>query len=328
MSNDLSKTNISTSRKYIFFYLILVYIISFLIWWTYLLYSKTESYYDHKIEIEFWKNSSYEYTNEHQNLIKKYEREKIMIITEGAVFLFILLILIFRVKKAVEQEIFFSRQQQNFILSITHELKSPLSSIKLMTQTLQKHQLKEAQKDKLLNNTITEVDRLQNLVENVLLAAKIDNNSYGFAKAELDISELLETLLIRFKTTQGLPVEFEIQDGLRMKADVSALTSVIINLIENAYKYAPKNSPIKVALYQKGNEIFFIVQDEGLGILEEDKDKVFQKFYRVGNEETRAAKGTGLGLYIVKELVIFHHGSIRIVDNIPKGSIFEVKFQV
>ena len=116
------KSTASSSRKYIFFYLTLVYIISFLIWWTYLLYSKTESYYEHKIDIELWKNDSFVDSSSHQNLLKKYQREKVMIITEGAVFLVILLILIYRVKKAVEQEILFSRQQQNFILSITQIL--------------------------------------------------------------------------------------------------------------------------------------------------------------------------------------------------------------
>lgn len=320
--------NTSSRKKYLFFYLTLVYIISFLIWWTYLLYSKTESFYDHKIDIELWKNDSFEDSSIHQNIITKYQREKIMIITEGAVFLVILLLLIYRVKKAVEQEIVFSRQQQNFILSITHELKSPLSSIKLMTQTLGKHQLKEEQKNKLLNNTLSEVDRLQNLVENVLLAAKIDNDSYGFAKTNIDISELLETILLRYKVAQGVAISYEIEKNISIEADISAMSSLIINLIENAYKYSSDKKPIEVALSQQQSKIIFIVKDQGIGISEEDKLKVFDKFYRIGNEETRATKGTGLGLYIVKELVRFHNGTIKIKNNKPNGSIFELIFEV
>ena len=135
-------------------------------------------------------------------------------------------------------------------------------------------------------------------------------------------------MLIRFKTSQGVPVGFTIEDNIRMKADVSAMTSVIINLVENAYKYSPKNSEIDVQLFQKENEVFFIVKDEGVGIKEADKEKIFDKFYRVGNEDTRATKGTGLGLFIVKEVVVFHNGSIKLKPNKPKGSIFEVKFQL
>lgn len=318
----------NSSKKYIFFYLTLVYIVSFLIWWTYLLYNKTESYYENKINVELWKSSSFEDSTHHRDLLKKYEREKIMIITEGGVFFFILLFMIFRIKKAIEQEIEFSKQQQNFILSITHELKSPLSSIKLMSQTLTKHNLNDVQKDKLLKNTLYEVERLQNLVENVLLAAKIDNDAYGFSKSEVDFSELLDSLLKQFKTAQSAHIVYEIEKDVYIEADISGLTSIIVNLVENALKYSSQDSNVYVKLFKNENSIFFIVKDEGIGIDDIEKEKIFDKFYRVGCEETRATKGTGLGLYIVKELVEFHNGSISVQNNTPKGSIFQVVFEV
>lgn len=316
------------NRKYIFFYLTLIYIVAFLIWWTFLLYNKTETLYEHRISTEIWKTSGFEDSNEHINLVSKYKREKVMIVAEGSVFFLILLVLIFRAKKSVEHEINFSKQQQNFILSITHELKSPLSSIKLMSQTLAKHNLKEEQKDKLLKNTLNEVERLQNLVENVLLAAKIDNDAYGFSKSEVNFSALLEKLLVRFKTVQGVPIFFKIEDDILIQADISGLTSIIINLVENANKYSPVGAYIEVNLTKKDNEILFSVSDLGIGVSDEEKLKIFDKFYRIGSEETRSTKGTGLGLYIVKELVFFHNGTISVRDNYPKGSVFEVIFQV
>lgn len=324
----IGNTKADSRNRKIFFYVTLIYIVSFLIWWTYLLYNKTESYYDNKINVELWKSPTFEDSLHHRDLVKKYDREKIMIITEGSVFLVILILMIYRVKKSVEQEINFSKQQQNFILSITHELKSPLSSIKLMSQTLAKHNLKEDQKDKLVKNTLYEVERLQNLVENVLLAAKIDNDAYGFSKTEVDFSELLKTILVKFKTTQSTEIDFKIEDNISIQADVSGLTSIIVNLVENAYKYSVGDAKVEVTLYKQENRIYFIVKDKGIGISDIEKSNIFNKFYRVGCEETRATKGTGLGLYIVKELVDFHQGSISVTDNVPSGSIFEIIFQV
>ena len=97
--------------------------------------------------------------------------------------------------------------------------------------------------------------------------------------------------------------------------------------IENAAKYSAKNSTIKVLLKKTGQTILLTVQDEGPGIIDEEKEKIFYKFYRIGNEETRNTKGTGLGLYIVKQLVEKHGGKISVKNNIPTGSIFEIIFE-
>ena len=105
-----------------------------------------------------------------------------------------------------------------------------------------------------------------------------------------------------------------------------AFSSIVINLIENALKYSDQNSNILVALGLKSEGIVLVVKDEGSGISDEDKSKVFDKFYRGNDELRRKTKGTGLGLYIVKYLVSKHNGSILIKDNSPKGSIFEVTF--
>jgi len=331
----LKKLEINKNRKYIFFYLTLIYLLSFLFWWTYLLYQKTESHYADslKYQILLYTNENNpigDYLNSeiYEKKLKKFEREKIMIITEGLVFSIILMFLLFKVKKSVEHEIKLSQQQQNFILSITHELKSPLSSIKLMSQTLAKHNLTDKQKDRLIKNSLNEVDRLQNLVENVLLAAKLDNNSYGFFKKELNLSELVATLAKQCKTSKDANLIYEIDENIFMNADKSGMTSIIVNLIENAIKYSNEGSLVKVLLSKKDDIVTLKVTDEGVGIKDEEKEKIFDKFYRVGNEEVRSSKGTGLGLYILKRMVAFHNGKIKVYSNKPKGSIFEVKFEV
>ena len=325
----------SNIKKYIFFYFTLIYLLAFLFWWTYLLYHKTDQYYKDSLRFEVLKHSiensplgSYLNSVEYETELERFKRDKIMIITESIVFCIVLLFLVFKVKKAVEHEIELSKQQQNFILSITHELKSPLSSIKLMSQTLKRHNLKDSEKNMLINNSLKEVDRLQNLVENVLLAAKIDNNSYGFLKRELNLSELTEALVKSCRTAKNANIEAEIEPHISFNADKTGMTSVIVNLIENAIKYSKEEILVNVALFKKGDKVFFVVKDQGIGIVGEEKYKIFDKFYRVGNEDTRATKGTGLGLYIVKQLVLFHNGDILVRDNKPKGIIFEVVFKL
>lgn len=325
----------SNKKKYIFFYFTLIYLIAFLFWWTYLLYSKTDQFYQDSLKYEVLKHSkennplgSYLNSVKYESELKRFKRDKIMILTESIVFCIVLIFLVFKVKKAVEHEIEMSKQQQNFILSITHELKSPLSSIKLMSQTLKRHNLKEVDKEKLINNSLNEVDRLQNLVENVLLAAKIDNNSYGFSKQELNLSELVESLVASCKTAKNTEIESNIKPAIHFNADRSGMTSIIINLIENAIKYSKESGKFSVLLFKKENNIHFIVKDNGIGIEDEEKSKIFNKFYRIGNEDTRVTKGTGLGLYIVKQLVLFHNGEISVRDNVPSGSVFEVIFKL
>jgi len=331
----LKQKKIDKNKKYIFFYLILIYLLSFLFWWTYLLYQKTENHYDDALKYQILLHTSeyspignYLNSEAYEKQQKNFHREKVMIITEGLVFSIILLFLLYKVKKSVEHEIEMSQQQQNFILSITHELKSPLSSIKLMSQTLARHNLKEEQKNKLVKNSLNEVDRLQNLVENILLAAKLDNNSYGFFKKEINFSDLVKSLVRQCETSNDAIVKYEIEDNIMIEADISGMTSVIINLIENAIKYSDDGSIVYVLLHKEEGIISLKVIDEGVGIIEEEREKIFDKFYRVGNEEVRSSKGTGLGLYILKRMVEFHNGTIKVHSNKPKGSIFEINFEV
>lgn len=313
----------------------LVYLLSFLFWWTYLLYKKTEAHYSDALKYQILLHTtednpigSHLNSAEYNAQLKKFDREKVMIITEGIVFSIILFFLLYRVKKSLDKEIRLSKQQQNFILSITHEFKSPLSSIKLMSQTLARHNLKEEQKNKLVNNSLTEIDRLQGLVENILLAAKLDIDSYGFFKAELNLSELVKSLVNQFITSKNTLIKYNIAKEIILNGDKSGMTSIIVNLIENAIKYSNKGELIEVNLYKKDKAVILEVKDNGIGVEKEEREKIFEKFYRVGNEEIRSSKGTGLGLYILKKMVDFHNGTVKVYNNKPKGSIFEVKFEV
>lgn len=252
-----------------------------------------------------------------------------MIVGEGSVFLFLLIVGAFFIRKSIAKEIKLKEQQQNFLLSVTHELKSPLAAIKISLETLIKRDLSKDMRLSLLNNSLKDIERLDTLVENMLLATKIDNRSYTFPKEQVDFSELVsrsaERLQLHSCGTEQL-IKTDIEKGIYINGDAFTLSSVVNNLIENAVKYSDPCSEVSVHLCQIGGKVVFTVSDRGPGVSDEEKMNIFDKFYRVGHENTRKTKGTGLGLFIVKEVLQHHDAEIVVKDNVPQGTIFEVTF--
>jgi signal transduction histidine kinase len=253
-----------------------------------------------------------------------------MILGEGSVFLIILLVGIYFFQRTIKKESEVHQQQQNFLLSVTHELKSPLAAIKLVLQTLVKRDLTKDKRDQLIGNSIEDVGRLDDLVENMLLATRIENNSYSYPKELFDFSELVKSIFDRAIITSENTRNFQqqIEEKISIMGDRFALGSLINNILENAIKYSPNAALVQVQLYQQSNKIFFIVADQGVGIADSERQKIFQKFYRSGNELTRQNKGTGLGLFIVAQVAKNHQAKVVVSNNQPKGTIFEIIFNL
>jgi signal transduction histidine kinase len=253
-----------------------------------------------------------------------------MILGEGSVFLIILLVGIYFFQRTIKKESEVHQQQQNFLLSVTHELKSPLAAIKLVLQTLVKRDLTKDKRDQLIGNSIEDVGRLDDLVENMLLATRIENNSYSYPKELFDFSELVKSIFDRAIITSENTRNFQqqIEEKISIMGDRFALGSLINNILENAIKYSPNSAVVQVQLYQQSNKIFFIVADQGVGIADSERQKIFQKFYRSGNELTRQNKGTGLGLFIVAQVAKNHQAKVLVSNNQPKGTIFEIIFNL
>ncbi len=262
-------------------------------------------------------------------LEEKLRTRWMMIIGEGAVFIFLLAFAFVKVRNTFNKEAALAAQQKNFLLSVTHELKSPIASIKLALETLLKRDLEKEKQTMLLSNAVNDSDRLNKLVENILLAARIDNSSFELYKENVNLSEYIEEGMKQtiqlFNPTQK--IQLDIQPNITFGIDKTIFPSILLNLFENAVKYSPESSIIKIILKEQGNGVTLSVSDEGAGISEKEKQKIFRKFYRVGSEEIRKTKGTGLGLYIVKYLVEKHDGTISVKNNHPKGTIFEVILQ-
>jgi len=255
-------------------------------------------------------------------------RNKIfMIVGEGGVFLLLLFLGIWWIKKNVWQDLKRAQKEKNFLLAVTHELKTPIAAIRLNTQTLKNRKLTEEQSQDLCADIITESNRLETLVNNILLATQFEQNTILGNWQKIDLSALVEAQIKRFQ--QLFPertVNSNIHSNIFLQAEENMLVSLLFNLLENANKYSPVSEPISVLLKGSEHLVFMEISDFGIGIPNEERKSIFEKFHRVGNEETRSQKGTGLGLYIVKEICKAHKAEITINDNSPCGSRFQITF--
>ena len=251
-----------------------------------------------------------------------------MIIGEAAVFLFIVLVGAYYMHKTLSKERKLHQQQKNFLLSVTHELKSPLASIKLYLQTILKRDLEREKQKGFITNSLKDIERLDDLVENMLLASQIESNSYSFPKEEFNLSDLVKQVADRLQihTCSSQIIMPKVEKGIVIKGDKFALTSMVTNLIENAVKYSPPCAEVHVELFRKNGSVHFITADSGIGISDLEKSRIFEKFYRVGSEDTRKTKGAGLGLFIVKQVLDKHQATIKVKNNQPSGTVFEVIF--
>lgn len=321
----------NTSNKVLLqFYLLVIYVLLQFCWWAYMITNLNKEVHDLKLKIEVYTNKSADEIQVAQQLLnEKLHKRWLMIAGEGTVFALILGLGIYRTRSTFKKEFELSKQQKNFMLSITHELKSPIASARLQIETLLKRQLPLDKQEIVLNQALQETERLDLLVEKILLANRIESSAYFIQKDNFNLSALSHKIINNLKSTllKNHLVNIMVQSDINMLGDHMAFTSILINLLDNAAKYSPNKSRIDLVLSKDNETITLAVKDEGVGISSQEEKEVFNKFYRSGNEETRNTKGTGLGLYIVKSLIVLHQGQIKISPNKPKGTIFTVQFK-
>ncbi len=315
-------------RLYNTVYLLLfVYIVAALIFWGISLENQNKSIYELEGMILKRTVDSVQHPALYETRIAELERRRTMGVKqymgEGGTFLLVILVGAGVVWTSFRRSVRLSRQQNNFMLSVTHELKSPIAAMKLNLQTLEKHNLDTEKRNLLIERCIKEANRLNDLCNNMLFASQIEGRQYVQSKETFNFSDLVEDSVMDYASRYPQRFEEDIMPGCKINGDRIMLQMAINNLLENAVKYAP-GKPIQVKLELEGDQIQLQIKDEGPGIPDEEKKKIFNKFYRVGNEESRKAKGTGLGLYLTCKIISQHKGKINAKDNKPTGSIFEV----
>jgi signal transduction histidine kinase len=209
---------------------------------------------------------------------------------------------VFLVREALE-----GRRQVGFIDSVTHELKSPLASLKLAVQTLDRRELSAEQRRQLHQMMLDDVDRLTAFIDDILVASRLGHGPGDGSVTNVALRDLAERVAERVRQRQRVPPEaitLRVDAGLRMMTEQTTLEIILQNLLDNAVKYS--NEPVRVELSVEvlpTGRLEFTVRDQGIGIPPHLIGLIFDRFYRVPSEAVRARRGTGIGLYVASSLV-------------------------
>lgn len=309
------------------YWVLLVYMVAALFWWFIAL--EKQNFDISQVRLSELQKDAPSYFDNAMAIEEARKRKTAQYIGEGSTFLALILLGAVFVYRATRRQIKLSQQQQNFMMAITHELKTPIAITQLNLETLQKRKLDEEKQQKLISNTLQEANRLNMLCNNILFASQLDAGAYRNANDEINFTDLVEGCVddCNSRFPQRTIVE-NIQEAVYLNGEKLLLQMLISNLLDNALKYSPVDEPVSISLSEKNQEVVLTVSDLGSGVADTEKKKIFDKFYRSGDENTRKAKGTGLGLYLCKKIMKSHNGYISVTDNQPRGSSFTAIFRL
>lgn len=317
-------------RSALLFGLLVCYILAALIWWFISLEKQNQQLANEKyrsLNSNAGTLTTMQLAGEFEAIKEETNRNTTKYTAEGLTFILLILVGVGFIYRSLRKQLRAQLLEQHFMMAITHELKTPIAVARLNLETIKKYELDPAKRAKLIQNTLDETNRLNLLTNNILISSQLESENNFTNKEELDFTALANDCVKEFsKRFPDRQIESHIADEAELSGDPLLLQILINNLIENALKYSPKENPVVIELEKKGAQIHLSVADLGAGIPDKEKKKIFNRFYRIGNEQTRTAKGTGLGLYLCQMIVKAHNGSIVVSDNQPSGSIFSVIF--
>lgn len=219
--------------------------------------------------------------------------------------------------------------RQEFVSHVSHELKTPLSAMKVLSESLL--HLENADKetyDDFLSDINSEVDRMSAIIDELLTLVKLDETELPLNITTIDLNKLLMDIIKRLSPLsgqRGINVELAQDNQVSIEGDHMKLTLAISNVIENAIKYSFDEGHVKVLIRADAKHAFITVSDSGVGIDEDDQSKIFARFYRADKGRDRQTGGTGLGLSITHKTLLLHSGTIKVTSALGEGSTFEVK---
>lgn len=321
-TNIKKKINI-LSTVYLF---LLIYVLAALVWWFVSL--QQQNVLMAELKISQLKADSPTYNEKVTVILDAKKRKAAQYIGEGSIFMLVILIGAIFVFQATRKQFKLGEQQQHFMMAITHELKTPIAITKLSLETLKKRKLDEVQQEWVIGSTLHEVERLNDLCNNILLTSHLESGTNRFVKVEIELATLANDCVVQFRRRfPNRQIEIELSEETSIYGEQFLLQLLISNLLENALKYSPKEKKVTVVVKQQGDKVLLQIKDLGYGIPDGEKRKIFDKFYRIGSEKTRTPKGTGLGLYLCKKIMTNHKGDITVANNEPEGSIFTASFK-
>jgi len=253
-------------------------------------------------------------------LLQSNSNKMLMVLGEGTVFLAILFYGIGRLYSSIQQELALHQRQSNFLLSVTHELKTPLASVQLVLQTMLKRSFEGRQLKEFTEKALDENKKSQQLIENILQASGLEQKALNVHLTQVAPQEFLREFTLHFPESK-YNILWKNQDNTPFQCDIHMLTFILKNLIENGFKYGGTQICVEFIAQKTSLEIHVI--DNGIGVLEMDRPYIFDKFYRSGNDQIRERSGTGLGLYIAREMAVLQGGGLN-YQALSEGSCFIV----
>jgi len=253
-------------------------------------------------------------------------------------FIFILIVLlmvlgfIFTIY-TLNMELRLNKLKSEFISNVSHELKSPLTSIRMMTELLHHDRVRtEERKSVYYAAMLQESERLSHLIDNILDFSRMDEDRKKYDFTDLDLNELLATFLESTRermTGTGFSIKYDCPDQVpQIRADKDAILQIIYNLVDNAIKFSGKSRQIDISLFAGENELQLSVKDYGIGISGKDQEKIFDRFYRADEPRQMGIKGSGIGLTIVKRIIEAHKGHLTLESRPGEGSTFCVHLPI
>jgi signal transduction histidine kinase len=224
-----------------------------------------------------------------------------------------------------------NRLKTEFISSVSHELRTPMSSIQGLTELLQKERIRDrAKREELLGLLAAESGRLSRLIHNILDFGKIEQQTKVYHLERTEVRPLVEEAVqvMRHRMEKdGFKLKLKFPpDAVSLALDRDAVKQVLINLIDNAMKYSPEDKEIEIQVLTEPGEVAIEVSDRGIGISPEQRDRIFDQFYRAPEAARVNPKGVGLGLKIVQHIMDAHHGEVHVEGRHPRGSTFRIIF--
>jgi signal transduction histidine kinase len=238
-----------------------------------------------------------------------------------AMFLGVILIL-----RDIRRENHLARLRSDFISNVTHELKTPLTSIRMYAESLMMGRVKSDQVQKeYLSVVVNETDRLKRMINNILEFSKMEKGKPEYHFVNSNLASILNTSIQEMNywfEKEHFEVVTELDESIHSEVDPEKIKQAIGNLLSNAIKYSTDTKKIFIRLFKKSELVYIDVEDQGMGIPEDKLSRIFEQFYRI--EQKESISGTGLGLTVVKEIIEAHHGTISVTSEIGKGSRFTI----
>ncbi|PWB75117.1 hypothetical protein C3F09_03030 [candidate division GN15 bacterium] len=292
------------------------------VWWVFFMAKLTAE----KVEMAAQLGGSPELV---EQIHKEEFTRQIMLGSEGVFFFVLILLGAWIIYRALVRSEELKFHQQNFLLAVTHELKTPIASVQIYLDTLQSPKISPEKKEQIVPRMREDIERLERLVENVLDAGRFDRHGYHLNRTPLNFSALVEERLhhvSKAATTVPLSIKKQIEPDISFDGDAAALARAIDSILENSLKYYQgKQIALDVSLAAGRKKIVLAISDKGVGFAREDSRRLFERFYRIGNEMTRSQSGSGLGLYLCREIVRAHGGEVTArSEGVGKGATFTI----